>query len=182
MRMHTSHQPYGYPPFMLHSRQWTHMNPRCNFQHLCCHCVKCWLPCGMKIGTCISFNHVQLLSSMSQHCVHQRQHSHLSQHCHYWPNANRFTSPIFATQKLVAFNVVQAKEKSYHDQHPSDQFLPLIIEVFGCLHKQAYVFLHYLANAIWSFKRPKGPPIFVFVTFLCQKILITLLLMQAPSI
>jgi hypothetical protein len=74
---------------------------------------------------------------------------------------------IFATQKFVTFGAVQAKEKSYHDQHPTNQFLPLIVEVFGCLHKQAYVFLHDCANATWSFKRPKGPPTFVFVTFLC---------------
>jgi hypothetical protein len=31
MRVHTSHQPYGYPFLMLFSWQWTHMNPWCNF-------------------------------------------------------------------------------------------------------------------------------------------------------
>jgi len=39
------------------------------------------------------------------------------------------------TQKFVAFDVVQAKEKNYYDQHPINQFLPLAIEIFGCLHK-----------------------------------------------
>jgi hypothetical protein len=29
---------------------------------------------------------------------------------------------------------------NYHDQHPTDQFLPLAIEVVGCLHKQVDVF------------------------------------------
>jgi hypothetical protein len=58
----------------------------------------------------------------------------------------------------------------------------LEVEVIGCLHKQAYVFLHNRANAIWSLKRLKGPPIFVLVTFLCQIFYITLQIMQASSI
>jgi hypothetical protein len=43
-------------------------------------------------------------------------------------------------QGFVAFDAPQAKERSYHTLHPINQFLPLAIEVFGCLHKQAYVF------------------------------------------
>jgi hypothetical protein len=36
--------------------------------------------------------------------------------------------------------------------HPINQFLPLTIEVFGCLNKHYNVFLHDYANAIWSLK------------------------------
>jgi len=36
-----------------------------------------------------------------------------------------------ATQGFYAFDVPQAKERSYHDQCPTNQFLPLIIEIFG---------------------------------------------------
>jgi hypothetical protein len=35
--------------------------------------------------------------------------------------------------------------------------------------QQVNVFLHDRANVIWSFKGPKGPPLFVLVTFLCKK-------------
>jgi hypothetical protein len=42
----------------------------CNSWHLCCHCAKCWFPCGMRTITCASFNHIQLLSSTSWHCVY----------------------------------------------------------------------------------------------------------------
>jgi hypothetical protein len=31
-------------------------------------------------------------------------------------------------------DVAQDKERSYRNQHPVDQFLSLIIEIFGCLH------------------------------------------------
>jgi hypothetical protein len=79
-----------------------------------------------------------------------------------------------ATQGLVAFDVVQSKEKSHHDQHPTNQFFPLTIEVFGCLHKQTNVFLHDCANANWSLKGLEGLPLFVLVTFLQQKNSITL--------
>jgi hypothetical protein len=44
------------------------------------------------------------------------------------------------------------------------------------------MFLHNYANAIWSLKEPKCLPFFVLVTFLWQKISITLLRLQASSI
>jgi hypothetical protein len=62
---------------------------------------------------------------------------------------------FYITQGFVTFDAVQAKEKSYHNLDPNDQFFHLVIEMFGCLHKQANVFfLHDCANDIWNFKRP----------------------------
>jgi hypothetical protein len=40
------------------------------------------------------------------------------------------------TQRFVASNVVQAKQWSYCDRHLADQFLPLAVDVFGCLHNR----------------------------------------------
>jgi hypothetical protein len=71
MRVHTSHQLYGYPPLTLCSWQWVHKNPLCSLWHLYYHCMGCWLPDGAKITTCTSFKHVQSLLLMSQHYVHQ---------------------------------------------------------------------------------------------------------------
>jgi len=70
------------------------------------------------------------------------------------------------TQGFATLDVAQAKEKNYRNQHPIDQFLPLAIEVFDCLHKHADVFLHDYANVIWSLKGTKGPHFFTLVTFL----------------
>jgi len=100
MCVHTSHRPYGYPPFMLCSWQWMHWNPWCNSWHLCCHWAKCWLPCVTRTITCTSFNHIQLLSSMNWHCAYQRRHSHFNQRCHCWPNASGFTSLILHNSKI----------------------------------------------------------------------------------
>jgi hypothetical protein len=44
------------------------------------------------------------------------------------------------------------------------------------------MFLYDCVNAIWSLKMLKGLHLFVLVTFLCQKISITLQKMQAFSI
>jgi hypothetical protein len=44
------------------------------------------------------------------------------------------------------------------------------------------VFLHNFANAIWSLKRPKGPPLSISVTFFQQKISTTLQRLQTSSI
>jgi hypothetical protein len=53
-----------------------------------------------------------------------------------------------ATQGFATSDTTQAKEKNYRNQHPTDQVFPLVIEVFGCLHKHANVFLHDYSNAI----------------------------------
>jgi hypothetical protein len=55
---------------------------------------------------------------------------------------------FYAIQGFVSFNVTQAKEKNYCNQHPTEQFLPLTIEVYGGCHKHVDVFLHDYANAI----------------------------------
>jgi hypothetical protein len=85
-------------------------------------------------------------------------------------------------QGLTTFDITQAKEKNYHNRHLIDQFLYLAIEVFGCLHKHANVFLHDCANAIWSLKRLEGLHLLTLVTFLCQKVLIALQKIQASLI
>jgi hypothetical protein len=73
-------------------------------------------------------------------------------------------------QGLATFDAAQAKEKNYRELHPTNQFLPLAIKIFSCLHKHVDAFLHDCANAIWSLKGPKGPPLSILVTFLCQRI------------
>jgi len=37
-----------------------------------------------------------------------------------------------ATQGLIALDATQAKERNYRNLHPTNQFLHLGIEVFGC--------------------------------------------------
>ncbi len=54
----------------------------------------------------------------------------------------------YTIQRFVAFNVTHAKERTYCDQHPTNRFFSLATEIFGCLHKQADVFLYKCANAI----------------------------------
>ncbi len=88
----------------------------------------------------------------------------------------------YAIQGFATSGVAQTKERNCCNWHPIDQFLPLVIEVFGCLHKHVDVFLHDDANTIWSLKGIKGSHLFTLVTFFCQKVLITLQKMQASSI
>jgi hypothetical protein len=44
------------------------------------------------------------------------------------------------TQRFVAFDTIESKEMNYCNRHPIDQFFPLVIEIFGCLHKHADMF------------------------------------------
>jgi hypothetical protein len=95
-------------PMGIHLLHYAHNNKRIRTydvvsQHLYCHCAGCSLPHGVKTTTCASFKHVQLLSSTSQHCVHQRWHLHLNQHYHCWPNMNGFTFPILCHPRICYF-------------------------------------------------------------------------------
>jgi hypothetical protein len=85
-------------------------------------------------------------------------------------------------QRFVTLMQLKPKKKNYHNQHSTDQFLLLRIEIFGCLHKYADVFLHNCANVIWNLKGPKGPHLSTLVIFFHQKVLITLQRMQTFSI
>jgi hypothetical protein len=64
-------------------------------------------------------------------------------------------------QRFVTFDLTQAKEKSFHNRHPIDQFLPLAIEVFVCLHDYA--------NAIWSLKGLESFHLSTLVIFFVKK-------------
>jgi hypothetical protein len=100
MCVHTSHRPYRYPFFTLHSWQWTHEDPWWGSKHFCCHCMKCWFPCGMRTTTCTSLIHFQFLPLTNRHCVHQKWNLHLSWHCHNWPNVCRTTSLILHNSRI----------------------------------------------------------------------------------
>jgi hypothetical protein len=141
---------------------------------ICRHCVRCWLSHGMRTITCVSFNHIQFLSLMNWHYAHQRWHSHPSQCCHYRLNVSGFASLILHNLRICYFRLILNNKMSYHNWHPTNQFLPFVIEIFCCLRKHVNVFLHDFANAIWSLKGAKGPHLSTLITFLCQKISITL--------
>ncbi len=86
------------------------------------------------------------------------------------------------TQGFVAYDAIQANKRSYYNWHPTNQFLPLALEICGCLHKHVDVFLYDYANAIWSLKGTKCFHLSTLVTFLYQIFLITLQRMQVSSI
>jgi hypothetical protein len=116
MRVHTSHRCYKCPPFMLHSRQWAHRHPWCNLWCFYCHCMKCWLPCGMKHNyMCFLQPHSTLLDELTLRspkmdpnwCYHRRS------------NMNRFTLSIFHDPRICCFesNSNQRKELSQPTPH-----------------------------------------------------------------
>jgi len=172
MCVHTSHRPYGYTPLTLCSWQRMHWNPSCNLWHLCYHCARCWFPCQTKAITCASFHHIQFLSSMNQHCAYQKWHSHLSQ-CYCQPNTSGFTSQILCNLRLCYLwcSSSQIKELLQPTPHWS---IPPLNNWSIWLHKHVNVFLHDCAHVIWSLKGTKSPHLSTFVTFLYQKVSITL--------
>jgi hypothetical protein len=49
---------------------------------------------------------------------------------------------IASSCEVAANMIAYTQQGLYHDRHPINEFLPLAIKVFGCLHQQAYDFLH----------------------------------------
>jgi hypothetical protein len=57
------------------------------------------------------------------------------------------------------------KKKLYHNSHLAYAFIPLAIELLGCLHQQAKDFFHSCANIVWSTKVTNGSPLVIFHAF-----------------
>jgi hypothetical protein len=66
------------------------------------------------------------------------------------------------TQRFVTSNVAQAKKRSYCDRHLADQFLPLTVELFGCVFTQ-------LCQCHLEFERTKRPSSFYLDYFSLTK-------------
>ncbi len=86
---------------------------------------KYWLPCGMKIITCASFNHIQFLSLTSWHCVYQIWHLHYNQGCHYQCNISRFTSPILHNSRICHLRCSSSQGKELSQPTPHWSILPV---------------------------------------------------------
>jgi hypothetical protein len=89
----------------------------------------------MITTTCASFNHVQIFCQRIN-IVFTKYDIHTLVNVVNVDSTRINLLPwSCAIQGFVAFDMTQTKESNYRDQHPIDQFLPLVIEVFGCLHK-----------------------------------------------
>ncbi len=170
MCVHTFHQPYRYPPLTLRSWQQADENPWCNSWHLCCHYARCWLPCGTSRITCVSFNHIQLLSSMNWHCAYQRWHSHLNQCCHYWPNTSKFTSPILHNSNIYHFWCSSSQRKGLLQPTPHWLILPFSNWIIWLLTQTCQCVFILLCQCHSELKRAKGPHLSTLVIFLVKKL------------
>jgi hypothetical protein len=78
--------------------------------------------------------------------------------------------------------VLQVKEKLYRNRYLMDVFLPLPIEIFGCLHQQSENILYQCANMVWSTKDTTCPPLLVLCSFYKSRVSIALQRTHATTI
>ncbi len=90
------------------------------------------------------------------------------------PTQVDLVSQTTSFHRVVTKMVTQAKEGFYHNQHPINTFFSLTIEVFGCIHQQAYDFLHRCASMAWSPKGTNGLPLIILLAFYRWKMSIAL--------
>ncbi len=182
IRVHTSHQPYG-----IHLLHCVHGNERTR-THDVIH--NTFVAIAWDVSFHMGRKQLHVLNSNMFNFAHRRVDIVLTKDGIRTlvnvvianPTRANLLPWSCATRGFVTSNATQTEKQSYRDRHLTNQFLPLVVEVFGCLHKQADMFLHNCANAIWSLKRLEGLPLPVLVTFLQQKNSITLQRLQASSI
>jgi hypothetical protein len=176
MHVHTSHQCYRCPPFML-----------CPWHDAVCDT---FVAVAQDFSFHAGWKPLHTLLSTMFHPFRQRVDIVLTKDgiCTLFnviivdPTWMDLLRRSCTTQSFIAYEVAQAKKRSYHHWHPTNHFLLLAIEVFRCLDKQIDVFLHDCANVMSNFKGTKSLSPFFFVIFRCKKISITLQRMQASSI
>jgi hypothetical protein len=76
----------------------------------------------------------------------------------------------------------QAMIMSYYNQHLKDDFIPLIIEIFICLHQQVNNFFHRFANMAWSMKGFRSFPLVIICSFYRQRVSMALRRIQVAII
>ncbi len=71
---------------------------------------------------------------------------------------------------MVTMVVVQAKERLYHDQHPTDMFFLLANRGFWVLTPMSGQFFHQCASVVQLAKGIGGPPLTILCAFYRQRI------------
>ncbi len=103
---------------------------------------------------------------MGWHCFVGRWHSHIGQCCHCWLRLNKLG--IMGDSFLwggYVLGVIGSSGEGRIGRYLVDVFLPLAIEVFGCLHQHADTFFYWCANMMWTTKGTKGLPLLVLCSF-----------------
>jgi hypothetical protein len=113
--------------------------------------------------TCVFFKHIQLLSLMNWNCAYQIWHHTLVDVV--------IVDPMQVNLYLRSC-ATQAKEKSYHNQHPTNQFLPFSNWGICLLTQTCQCVFTRLCQC--HLKRLKGLHLSTLLIFLCQKVLMTL--------
>lgn len=83
---------------------------------------------------------------------------------------------------IAASGAPKAREDHYASCSPSDNFIQLAIEVFGCMHHDFDGLLQHTVRAIHSRDSSMSVLISIFTVHFCQQILVTLQCTQAKAI
>jgi hypothetical protein len=66
---------------------------------------------------------------------------------------------------MATMVAIQAKKRLYRNQHPTNTFFPLAIEVFKWLHQQINNYFHQRASMVWLAKGISGLPLVILCAF-----------------
>ncbi len=133
--------------------------------------MKCWFPRGIKIITCASFNHIQLLLSTSRHYAYQRWHSHLGQLCHCQPNSSIFTSPILCNSRIYHLQCSSSQGKELSQPTPHWLIPPLShVKYLVAYTNMPMCFYTIVSMHNLELEKVKGPSSFYLGHFFLSKI------------
>ncbi len=113
-----------------------------------------------KNNTCVSFNHIQILSSTNWHCAHQKSHLHLNQRCHYWPNTNEFISLILHNLRIGRLQYSSSQGKKLLQSTPYWSIPPFSNWSIWLLTQTCQCVFTWLCQCHLELERAKGPSYF----------------------
>jgi len=126
---------YGVPFFSLCSWWRKDVSHDVVWDVFVANCKICKISCFTKTQLCFYAPCLAIFTSSSQHCVISWRCPHIGICCHRQPHLSWFGFGGCYFCKIVTIVMVEAKNNLYHDQFPMDMFIPLVVNVFKCLHQ-----------------------------------------------
>ncbi len=124
------YQWFGYSFVTLFVWEWTHYNPWYISKYCCSYCIGEWSSRTKRGFSPFSSPHTKT----NGYCHHQKQFSNLGRIVIANPTCIDLVQHVLMMTTHSAKVIAQDKARSYTKQTPGNDFIPLAIKTYNCLH------------------------------------------------
>jgi hypothetical protein len=168
--MWSYHWQSKYTVVLMPLQEWTYNNPWYTLEYYRNYYFRNWNTCS-KWGL-PPFPSPHLTTNGYLYC--QKQLSNLDGHCHCWLDLHKYGAMNIDNDNICNDDGCSGTTHSYIEQTRSDDFIPLVIETYGCLHSHFdSFFTTYAQTTIARHQQSFLIPL-MFVSYYGQRVSITL--------